>query len=313
MLRPGYFQAKVDLQSAYRSFPVNPRHWRHQALEWGGQTYMDTSLPFGAASAPPGFNRFTQALVRYMRGRGFASTLGYLDDFWLCAPTEARCREGYDLLRRTLADLGFVVSEHKCVPPTTRLVFLGIELDSGDAQGRCVMRLPDEKRVRALEACQLLAPPGSGVPTRVSRSSLMFVSGYLSHCADVVFGSRLYLRAMHTASAAIGRRTWFVLPTALRDEMGYELAWWTRILRSSHELLERSYYQRGSPDYAMFSTDASTEFGMGGFLDGEHFSVSWEQLGGIAAPSRIFPVLSETTERGHINYLELFAVYWALA
>eukprot|EP00959_Pyramimonas_sp_CCMP1952_P131978 2759427-Pyramimonas_sp.AAC.1 len=93
-----------------------------------------------------------------------------------------------------------------------------------------------------------------------------------------------------------------------------ETAWWTRLLGSSRELVERSLFQRGNPDHAMFSTDASTGVGMGGFLAGDYFSLSWSELGNMYdSPPAMFPVLSETTRRGHINYLELFAVYWALA
>jgi hypothetical protein len=33
LLRPKWFQAKVDLTSAYRSVPIHPDHWAHQCME----------------------------------------------------------------------------------------------------------------------------------------------------------------------------------------------------------------------------------------------------------------------------------------
>ena len=123
---------------------------------------------------------------------------------------------------------------------------------------RKAKRKAEEKRARALHVCTRFASPGGGVPARVSRSLLLHVSGYLSHCAEVVFGGRLCLRAFYTASAMVGRRRFLVLPPHLRLELGMETAWWTRLLGSSHELVERSLFQRGNPDHAMFSTDAST-------------------------------------------------------
>ena len=59
----------------------------------------------------------------------------------------------------------------------------------------------------------------------------------------------------------------------------------------------------------LFTTDASSSWGMGGFLSGQRFAVSWEEL--RAMPQKpVYPFSNQ--ESSHINYLELFAVYWAI-
>jgi hypothetical protein len=85
LLRPKWFQAKVDLTSAYRSVPIHPDHWAHQCMEWDGIGYTDISSPFGVRSAVPLFDRLTQAIIRKVRSEGLSlqpwgtsMTSGYL-------------------------------------------------------------------------------------------------------------------------------------------------------------------------------------------------------------------------------------------
>jgi hypothetical protein len=56
-------------------------------------------------------------------------------------------------------------------------------------------------------------------------------------------------------------------------------------------------------------TVASTGWGMGSFLAGIFFAISWEEVKAMRS-NPIFPFKCEATS--HINYLELFAVFWAL-
>jgi hypothetical protein len=76
-------------------------------------------------------------------------------------------------------------------------------------------------------------------------------------------------------------------------------------------LAERSLHQRATVSYDFFATDASTSWGMGGFFGGKYFSKSWVEMANMQA-ARYFPDLSDETGTGHVNYLELFAVFWAL-
>mmetsp|Transcript_23027 Transcript_23027/g.31978 ORF Transcript_23027/g.31978 Transcript_23027/m.31978 type:complete len:143 (-) Transcript_23027:99-527(-) len=59
------------------------------------------------------------------------------------------------------------------------------------------------------------------------------------------------------------------------------------------------------------SLDASTEWGMGGFLDGDWFQVSWDSIRAQVVNRRdFFPFGTKDTST--IAYLELFTVYWFL-
>ena len=319
LLRPKWFHAKVDLTSAYRSIPIHPDHWAYQCGEWMGSPFADLSLPFGVRSAVPLFNRITQAIVRKLRSEGIQATLGYIDDFWVSAATAAGCLRAYERLIELLQDLGFIVNRAKCVPPTTRLTFLGFELDSCSREdGACRMSIPSAKRARGVSLCEdfLARVPAGGGLLRANGAPYLTsqwetIRGFLGHCASVVFGGRLYMTHLHHAWP-FARGKYLTPPAWLAAEMRKDVLWWLELFRAPHSVHESSTHFRARSHYAFFATDACTSWGMGGFLGGESFSLSWDQVAREYQQSHFFPRLGEAKGRGHVNYLELFAVYWAL-
>ena len=315
LLRPFSYQAKVDLTAAYRSIPVACDLWRFQGLHWRGELYADTALPFGIRAAPPVFNRITQAVVRRLRALGIKAVLGYIDDFWVCAPTQVECQHAYEAVIQVLTALGFDVNQKKCVPPTQCLTFLGIELDSNsDGSGRCEMRLPQDKRVLGAQlAREFLNVHESRVYKPYRSSAYDRLVGFLAFCATVVFGGRLYMNFLYAGKRLCsGRFFCGIKDCGLVSLIRRDLMWWVNLLGTATSISVRAVLHRQCDSYCFFATDACTRWGMGGFLNGESFAVSWEEL--MRTPSRPdwFPDLSDVKGKGHINYLELFAVYWAL-
>jgi len=88
LLHPGYFMAKLDLKSAYRSVLLHPSQYDLTGLKWTFKghktaTYLvDTRLPFGARFSPGIFHNLTQAVKVIMRERGHTGLVVYLDDFF---------------------------------------------------------------------------------------------------------------------------------------------------------------------------------------------------------------------------------------
>ena len=76
-----------------------------------------------------------------MAKRGFPDVIVYLDDFLVVGVSREQCQLAYDTLLQLLLDLGFTISEHKLVPPSQCLTFLGVQLDTTV----CTMTLPAKK------------------------------------------------------------------------------------------------------------------------------------------------------------------------
>ena len=191
-LKPGYYMAKVDLESAYRSVRVHPDDYESTGLKWRfpgesqPQYMFDTRLPFGAKRAPGIFHRITQSVKHMMERRGFTSLEVYLDDWLIVAPTKEECQESMRVLLQLLRSLGFSVSYKKVEPPTTILVFLGIEIDSVEMK----LTLPEGKVIELLDDFQLSGMPLSG-NCRFSQASLtglhsVFVEGGVFSDASLI-------------------------------------------------------------------------------------------------------------------------------
>ncbi|CAG2196096.1 unnamed protein product [Mytilus edulis] len=145
LVTPNCYMAKVDLKTAYRSVNLSSQSQEVTGLKWTfpdgtDYTFYDTKLPFGSKLAPHIFHRLSQAVRRMMSRRGF-TIIAYLDDFFICETTKQRCIQALNILLALLRKLGFMINWSKVVDPTTKLTFLGIEIDSTAME----LRLPGEK------------------------------------------------------------------------------------------------------------------------------------------------------------------------
>ena len=99
LAKPVYFCAKLDLQSAYRSVPIQPDDYKATGLAWRFQgedtdTYLfDARLPFALACGPSHFSRLSNAIRRMMYRKGYKGVVSYIDDFLLACETYEECKE----------------------------------------------------------------------------------------------------------------------------------------------------------------------------------------------------------------------------
>ena len=77
----GTLLAKIDVKSAFRFIPVHPCDRHLLGMEWKGEVYIDTCLPFGLRSAPKLFNILADALEWILKQQGVSFLIHYLDDF----------------------------------------------------------------------------------------------------------------------------------------------------------------------------------------------------------------------------------------
>ena len=191
MIKPGWFLAKVDLKSAYRSVGIHPSNFKFTGLKWTFEgdvhpTYMfDGRLPFGARKSPSIFSRLTQAVCRIMARKGYQSIVCYLDDFLITGPNFQECLAAYNSLLALLRSLGFKINWQKVIDPCQKLVFLGIEIDT--VMGTISL---EQKRVNELQdiLCAFLKKK------RATRKQLERLAGKLSWASCVLPWSRLHIR-----------------------------------------------------------------------------------------------------------------------
>ena len=223
LLQQGYFMAKVDLKSAYRSVRISTDSQRFTGLQLsldGHNVYMyDTKLPFGSRFSPGVFHRLTQCVKRLLEKRGFTAVV-YLDDFFLCAPTLDECALAMSTLIELLRSLGFRINWKKVVDPTQQLVFLGIEINSVTMS----KRLPDDK-LAALKntICDF------SKKKRASKKQLQSLAGKLNWAAGVVYGGRVFIRRIIDAICKLAAANHKCI---LSREVRADIEWWETFMSS---------------------------------------------------------------------------------
>jgi hypothetical protein len=196
--------------------------------------------------------------------------------------------------------LGFDSNEEKNTPPTQQLTFLGGGLDTNThGKGVCSMYIDDEKRSYVIKQCLEIEHTAGTV--RVSR--IMSLLGLLSFCACVVEGMRPWLRSGFDLIKNKQPRDFVPLSRGFRLDLAY-------IRRLFDQATPRTMLVKRPLTTVFGSWDASTSWGMGGFLDGRSFSEKWSDFLGKEDSPKFYPRLGTATF--HINYLELFAGYWFL-
>ena len=79
----GFGLDKVDIRSAYRMVSVHPEDRWLLGMQWNGQLFVVTMLPFGLRSAPKLFTAVADAVESVAWHRGFDHLFHYLDNILL--------------------------------------------------------------------------------------------------------------------------------------------------------------------------------------------------------------------------------------
>ena len=183
---PGAQLSKLDIKDAYRIIPVHPDDWPMLDMQWKGQFFIDTRLPFGLRSAPKLFTALADASQWLIQTRGVKCCLHYLDDYFFVEPPHVPAH-ALAIATNTLAEMGIPLAPDKVEEPPTCLTFLGIELDTI----AMTASLPKDKLQR-LQA-MLAAWHDHKVCTK---RELLSLAGVLQHATMVVLFGRAFLRRM---------------------------------------------------------------------------------------------------------------------
>ena len=156
-----------------------------------------------------------------VRGHGVSELFHYLDDFLVVgAPNSMECAEHLITLLAIFNDLNIPVATEKLDGPTTRLVFLGVEIDTAEM----VLRLPTQKllelqdlveRWMGKKACYLY--------------ELQSLAGKLQHACKVVRPGRTFLRRVFEMMHVTGKKYHHV---RLNAGFRSDITWWHTFLAS---------------------------------------------------------------------------------
>lgn len=278
----GALMAKVDIKNAYRLMPVHPDDRLLLGMEWQGQAYVDTALPFGLRSAPKIFTALADLLEWIFRRGGVDHVDHYLDDFIMLGPAHSgNCRKALDVVLEGCERLGVPLAMEKLEGPATCLTFLGIEVDTEAME----LRLPEKK----LGLLMVTVKEWFGRKSCTKRELLSLI-GVLSHACKVVRPGRRFLRRLINVSAGTRNLNRCI---RLNGECRSDIGWWLTFLPQWNGVSMLWDSQKESPDHQVWS-DASGIWGCGAY-----WGSRWLQV----------PCTGETSEWS-ISVKEFVPIMW---
>ena len=289
-LQRGDFMCKLDLKDGFFHCPVHQDSQRFLGFRWDKQTYAYRFLPFGLASSPYQFCRLTSHAAQLATSRLRALLWGsrvplilvYVDDFLICAPTCADCTLALSILREVLLELGLNEKLSKHVPPTERIIFLGIQLDS--------QRLSASLSSQRVRNVQQALNDFTG-RKKASKRELQSLAGTLNFAAKVVRGGRLWLRGIINLTKGLKRSNHHV---SLNKHFYEDIEAWKHLLNHFNGIsMERTFFTKTVHIF----TDACGKGG-GAYMEKPHL-LWYHEWDALESPM-------------HINAKELAAVVLAI-
>lgn len=132
----GDWFTSIDLTDAYFHVPIAPDHRRFLRFAYRGRHWQFRVLPFGLSLSPRVFTRCVKAALAPLQASGM-KILPYLDDWLMCAPSEACAVQHTDRLLAHLEQLGLRINLGKSnLTPFQTTTFLGLALDSRAMEAR---------------------------------------------------------------------------------------------------------------------------------------------------------------------------------
>jgi hypothetical protein len=299
---------KLDVEAAYKQVPVRREDWHLLGFKWRGKYYYERVLPFGLRSSCRLWEMFATALhflcESVLKVEAPHIVIHYVDDFLFVVESEPAAHR---LLVETLAlcaELGLPMAAAKTEGPTTKLTFLGLDLDTH----RMEASLPAERLAELLRLVLEWSRRESA-----SVRQLQSLTGMLNFACAVVRPGRFYLRRIinHTSrlEALVRRggasriRAGVHAPFPLTKAVLADIAWWVDYLPKwdGVSLLYELDWQKA--ERIELFTDACKD-GYGAMFGSAWFAGAWSPAQMAAARRR---------SRYSMPFLELHALVQAAA
>jgi hypothetical protein len=286
----GAHMAKADIESAFRLLPIHPNDFHLLGIQVLGNYYVDKALPMGASCSPAFFEMFSTFLewvVSKVAGTDLLSL--YMDDFFLVGwvrghrSSEESCRHLIRSLEGVCAKLGVPLAADKSAGPATKLVFLGLEIDSVNQ----VVLVPEVKLVAIIRKVS-----DAVESSHLSLRALQSLIGSLSFICRAISPGRAFLRRLIDLTCGVSK-PWHKI--RLSRGARCDLATWLVFLRDFNgRAIFADQFWREDRDLQFF-TDASGSVGFGGFFQGRWFQGKWPSRWGSGVRSitwmEFFPIL----------------------
>jgi hypothetical protein len=205
----GCYVSCYDLLNAYKQLPLTPEDWIYTGMKFKGKSYMEIKLPFGAPHSAGLMQNTLLAVIFILEEMGIVS-LGYIDDIASVNTDYLSAIVDYVIILTVLEALGLDVAQHKLIPPSTLVIWLGVEFDTVEM----TMKVPRSKLTAIVDICKEHA-----CSSTIRRKALKSILGKLLHIVQILPTLRLFMNRLLLALKQDGDII------EITDIMKYDFMW----------------------------------------------------------------------------------------
>ena len=285
----GSYLIKTDIKSAFRLLPINPSDFELLGMKFQGKYYIDKCLPFGLSVSCNLFEKFSCFLEWQIKQNSNSDNIiHYLDDFCGCDKDKKGALSLLEKSLETFETLGVPIAPEKIEGPSTKIKFLGLEVDTIAME----IRLPEDK-LNALKACvkDTILKKGK----KISLRELQSLIGKLNFACRAIAPGRAFLRRLIDATIGIRCPHHRI---RVSNAMVADLQVWQLFLENFNGVQMMVDLWTSNP--LDLYTDASGEIGYGAYFHGHWAFGKW-------------PLWLKRMRSGlHITFKELFPIVLSL-
>ena len=222
-LGPGCLLWKRDLSRWFMQLPVDPCDYDKLGVIWRGKWFLFVAYVWGCRHAGYNGQRISSAVLKILNDIGSQkfgepyNSMVYMDDF-AGAEIGDRASSAFNDLGNLLKELGIVESDKKASPPSTKMLFLGVEFDTVEM----CMRVGDEKRSELKSTIDKWFRR-----TVATKEELQSLQGQLMWVSKVVRFSRCFVTRIISEQKSLKSQK---QKKKLSHELKKDLLWWKLFL-----------------------------------------------------------------------------------
>ena len=189
--------ACVDIRHAFRNLPLRFDQLRYMGLSLNNKIYINSSVPFGAASSCLIFEKSARLIQWIVTNETSRSEIShYLDNFPLLATSVEDVQVFINQFIFILTKIGMPVAEDKTIGPTFCLEYLGLLLNFKLQ----VLEIPERKRLRCLELIMSMVDAYHGRHS-VTIKTIQKLAGHLNFICQAIPAGKVFMAGLYSLLA----------------------------------------------------------------------------------------------------------------
>ena len=185
-----------DMKSALRNLRIRMSDWKYLVMKAespvDGKLYyfVDKCLPFGASISCSHFQRFSNAVKHIVQWMTKKNLVNYMDDFFFVALLTLLCNSQVRQFLDICESIRFPVSLEKTFWGSSKLVFLGLMIDTINQ----IVCVPVDKVDRVVKLINSVLTNRS---RKVTLNQLQKICGFLNFLGRCVIPGRAFTRRLY--------------------------------------------------------------------------------------------------------------------